>query len=351
MENERKILTEEEKRAMLGFTPPPQEEKQVEEQAESGINPPPNTEVKTETIDLDLSIFDKKFGRKIESEDTLKSLFEKADKYEEVETSKRDLEQKLTEYQNLAERLDPMSNFLNEDEYVRQQFLKKNKDKFEEDVVKALSTLSPSKVKNLSNEEALKTALMVENGLTGEEAEAYLFKKYDVESFDFNDMDLGLKAQIKVDVKNAKERLAKLYDGIDIPQKVDWETARTQVKQSWEKPLDEIVKGIKTIKLDEEIDFVVTDEMKAGLYDSVLSELVAKQTKPSKEVGEQLYAALQDKIVLSNMDKVIKSMKADIYEKAKEQLRKEVHNDKPLNESSRTGSESEDNDSKVLRLL
>lgn len=345
MEEERKVLSQEEKAALFGFQPQKEEAEKEPEKEEQ------KTETKVDEVNLDLSIFDKKFGRKIESEDTLKSLFEKADKYEEVETSKKDLEQRLSEYQSLAERLDPMSNFLNEDEYVRQQFLKKNKDSFDEDVVKALSALSPSKVKNLSNEEALKTALMVENGLTGEEAEAYLFKKYDVESFALEDMDLGLKAQIKVDVKNAKERLAKLYDGIEIPQKVDWETARAQVKQSWEKPLDEIVKGIKTIKLDEEIDFVVTDEMKAGLYDSVLSELVAKQTKPSKEVGAQLYASLQDKLILSNMDKVVKSMKADIYEKVKEELRREVHNDKPLNESSRTGSEIEDNDAKVLRLL
>lgn len=353
MEEGRKILSADEKAALFGFKQPektadvvePADEK-IKQKAEEIEKAPPKEEV-----NLDFSVFEKKFGRKIEKEEELRSLFENADKYVEVETSKKDLEQRLAEYQSLAEKLDPLSHFANEDEYVRQQFLKKNKDKFDGDVINTLSTLSPSKIKNLPESEALKLSLMIEDGLTREEADAYLSKKYGTDSFDFEDMDLGVKAEIKVDAKNARAKLAKLYDGIDIPQKVDYETARKQVKESWEKPLDEIVKSIKTIKLDEGIDFVVTDEMKEGLFEGTLSELMAKQVKPSTEIGKQVYADLQDKIVLKNMDKVVKSMKADIYEQVKEELRKQVHNDKPLNESSRTGSAEESNDDKVRRLL
>lgn len=351
-----RVLSNEEKAALFSFQQPPKEvekteDKPIEKVSQEGQQTEKSANIVTDEVNLDFSVFEKKFGRKIEKEEELKSLFENADKYVEVETSNKDLAQKLAEYQSLAERLDPLSNFLNEDEYVRQQFLKKSKDKFDGDVINALSTLSPSKIKNLPESEALKLSLMVEDGLTREEADAYLLKKYGTDSFDLEEMDLGVRAEIKVDAKSARAKLAKLYDGIDIPQKIDYETARKQVKESWEKPLDEIVKSIKTIKLDEGIDFVVTDDMKEGLFDGTLSELMAKQVKPSKEIGARLYAELQDKIVLSNMSKVVKSMKADLYEQVKEELRKQVHNDKPLNESSRTGDASESNDDKVMRIL
>ena len=330
----------------------------VKEEVKEEVKEVVKEEVKKEEVkeevevpQFDLALVNKRFEREIESEDALKTLFEKADKYDDTKSSYDETLQKMTEYQNLAEKLDPMSNFLNEDEYIRQQFLKKNIDTLGEDAVKALSVLSPSKIKEMSDIDALKTQLMVDIGLNSAEADAYLLKKYDVDDFSSEDLDVGVKATMKVDVKTAKDGLNKLYDGIEIPTKTDYEAARTQLKESWDNPLNELVKGIDKIQIAEGLDFSVTDEMKEGLKESSLSWLMSKQVKPSEEAAANLVGQIKDQIVLKNIDKVVKSITADLKEQMKAGERTEYHNDTPLNDSSRTTDQTEDNDSKMSKLL
>ena len=192
---------------------------------------------------------------------------------------------------------------------------------------------------------------MVNEGLTCEKADAYLMRHYDLDDLESEEMDAATRASIKVDVKNAKKRLSDLYQGIDIPQKVDFETARTQLKESWSSPLGDIVKGIDKIQLEEGFDFVVTDDMKQGLFEETLSEIMIRQLKPGQDSASQIVGAIKDKIVLRNIDKVVKSLTSDIREKVKAEVRAEIHNDKPLNSSSRNSTGPSDNDSKMRSML
>jgi hypothetical protein len=338
-----RVITPEEKAQMFGVQPPQGEPTEQKEQA--------SEPVKVVEKDFDITSFNNKFGREFTNEEEVKSFLEKAVKFDEVEASNSELTKKMAEYQNLVSKVDPMAHFLNEDEYIRQQFLKNSQGKMGEEVIKTVSSLSPSKLKDLNGVEALKIDLMVNEGLTGEEAEAYLQKKYDVEDFNSEDIDVATKASIKVDVKNAKNRLSELYKGIEIPSKVDYEQARVQLKETWDRPMNDLVKGIDKIQLEEGIDFIVTDEMKAGLLEETLNEVITRQLKPGKETAAELVGVMKDKIILRNMDKVVKSLSADIREQMKAELRKEVHNDKPLNTASRTTASTEDNDSKMRSLL
>jgi hypothetical protein len=367
MSEEGRVLTMEEKQAIMSGKPAtetPHEEKTTEtapkeeapkkdEGVSKGVKEGASEGVeKEDDVVFDITSFNKKFEKEFESEDALKALFEKADKYESTKTSYDETLQKMTEYENLVEKLDPMSNFLNEDEYKRQQFLMKNKDGMNDDAVKALSVLSPSKVNEMSDKDALKTQLMVDKGLSAMKAEAYLLNKYGIEEFGDEDIDIGVQATIDVDVHDAKKNLSSLYDGIDIPTKTDYATARTQLKDSWNEPLMEIVKGIDKIQVAEGLsDFVVTEKMKEGLVESTMQWLMSKQIKPSEDAAANIVGQIKDRIVLDNIDKVIKSAEADITEKVKAEMRKDIHNDKPLNESSRATETNLDNDAKMSKLL
>jgi len=347
-----KVLSDAEKQALMQGG----EQGQVEEKPTNEPVKKEETEVVEEKVEekpteFDYSAFNKRFGREVNDEESLKSLFEKADNYEATKKSHDETTKLLTEYKGLAEKLDPMAYFANEDEYVRQQFLKNKAGELGDDAIKALSVMSPSRVKELSNVEAIKLNLMVDKGLDGKEADAYMSKHYEVEDFNDEDLDAGVTATFKVDGKDAKDSLGKLYDGIDIPTKTDYETARTQLKESWESPVSELVKGIDKIQLEEGLDFVVTDAMKEGLEQSVTDYVMSNQLKPSEEAGAQIAGMLREQLVIQNLDKVIKSVRADLEESFKAENRAKIHNDKPLDSSNRSENQNEDNDSKMSRIL
>lgn len=359
MSEERKIVSEEEKRNILLGQPrqeAPKEE--VKEEIKEEIKDETKEtktdvkdETKTEVSEFDYSFFKTKFEREIESEDALKSLFEKADKYEETNKSFGELSQKLDEYKNIADKFDPMKNFLNEDEYKRQQLLIRDGDKLGEDAIKALSVLTPARVKELSDVDALKTQLMIDKGITSKEAEIFLSSKYGVDGFSADDIDDSVKTVMKVDAIDARRNVEKLYEGIDVPTKTDYEAAREQLKDSWKEPIPELVKGIDKIQIAEGLDFIVTDDMKEGLAENALSFVMSKQMKPSEEVGASIVGQLKDSIILNNMDKVVKSIRADLAEEFKAETRKTIHNDKPLDDSTRSEHTVEDNDAKMNRIM
>jgi len=307
-------------------------------------------EEKTEDTptEFDYGDFSKRFGREIGDEQSLKSLFEKADEYETVKESNGKMTEQLTEYKSLAEKLNPMEYFANEDEYVRQQFLKNNK--LGDDAIKALSTMSPSKVGELSNTEAIKLNLMVDKELSSEEADAYMSKHYDVDDFS-DELDAGVSATLKVDGKDAKNSLGKLYDGIEVPEKVDYETARTQLKDSWDNPISELVKGIDKIQLEEGLDFVVTDAMKEGMEEATLQYVMSKQMSPSEDAGAQIAGMIREQLVVQNLSQILKSAKADWQEQFKADTRSKIHNDRPLNDSTRSEKDNRNNDEKMDSVL
>jgi len=342
-------LTQEERMAIiLGKATPPPKEEPAPEKTDEGLNEGASEGIKEP--EFDFGVFEKKFGRKIEKEDDLKTLFEKADKHEELKKSYSETVEKLNEYKGLAEKLDPLANFLNEDEYKRQQLLIQKQGKLSEDAVKSLSVLTPNKVKELSDVEALKIDLMIAKDLTSKEAEDYLLNKYGIEDFG-DDMEERTKTVIKVDAKDARKEVLKLYEGISVPTKTDYEAARTQLKQSWERTIPEIVKSIDKIQIAEGIDFVVTDDMKKGMDAYVESLVLSKQIKPSEAAGAEILGHLKDEILIRNIGNVVKSMENDLREKIKAETRAYLHNDKPLDEGNRGTETQLDNDAKVRKLL
>ena len=82
-----------------------------------------------------------------------------------------------------------------------------------------------------------------------------------------------------------------------------------------------------------------------------MSWIMSKQIKPSEEAGAEIIGNLKDQLILNNMDDVIKSIDSDLEERYKEGERKRTHNDKILNDSTRSDDSAESNDEKMSRIL
>lgn len=291
-----------------------------------------------------------KLEREIETEDDLKSYFDKASKYEGLNKQIEGLQQDKAELTSLASKgLTGRDYFDSDDEYIRQQFLTSNKEKFSEAALSVLSNLSPEKVKKLDPIEAIKVNLMVENSnLEKSEVEALILDEYGLEG-EPDEWSNAAKGKMKVAANNAKKSLGNLYKGIEIPEKVDWDAKREEFKGSWEKPLTDIVDGVDKIQLTEDLAFDVTPDMKEGMKDGFMNQLLVSQALPSEEAAASIVGAMRSKILESQFDKVMKVVSDAADERAKEKYRKEIHNDTDINNETRVeGKDDEVLEGKAL---
>ena len=286
---------------------------------------------------FDAEYFKNTFGVEVPDIESAKGIFEKASKFDEVFNERETYATRIAELEALESKVDPLSYFSSEDAFVREQFILKNKD-IDANVLNVVSNLSPSKVGGLSDFEAVKLKMFIDNpDLEGgqEGVVELLADRYGVTVEELSEGDLSgvVKNKLKLDGKQAKEGLNKLYEGIDIPKKVDVNQVRTEVKTAWEAPLKEIVKGIDKISIAEGLDFVVTDDMKEGLYDEYLQSLGNSMTKPSVDIGKQIAGEMRKALLIDNIDKLAQFIDKQSEEKWKAHFKAQVHNPNPLNES------------------
>ena len=290
----------------------------------------------TPAPEFDMKSFSSLLGEEYNDIDSVKTYLKKGKEYDALLSEKQTYESKIAELQGVADKINPLSLFASEDEYVRQQFLLKNKD-MDVELLSKVSNLTPSKIDKLSPFEALKLQMLVDNPtIEGGEAGVVelLEDKYGILE-DYDSLDRVTKNKLALEAKTAKASLKNLYNGIDVPKKVDIGAERESLKTSWERPLKDIVDGIEKLSIAEGVDFVVTPEMKSGLFEEALSSIVNNLTKPSVDVASELAGKLREKILLKNLDTVIKNIKTQAMEEAKAHYKQEVHNTRPLNNDGR----------------
>jgi len=284
--------------------------------------------------------FNKTFGVDYKDVDSVKGVFDKASKYDQVFTEREQFSKRVSELEVLEEKVNPLSFFSSPDAYLREQFLLKNPS-LDPGVLKVVSDLTPGKIEELSPLKALQVQMLVANPSIdgGEEGVAELIAdKYGVsieELEDYESLDRKVKNKIKLDGQSARGDLKKLYDGIDVPQKVDLNQVRADIKTSWESPLKEMVKGIDKLSIAEGLDFIVTDEMKAGLFEERLSQLSNGLVKPTTEVAQELASEIRKELLTKNLDKIVQFIDKTSEEKWKAHFRGAVHNTTPLNDQNR----------------
>lgn len=326
-------------------------EEKVEEKEEKVEEQSAQNETKEETtVETPEFSFDsfkgyakEKFEKDIDSEDTLKSYLDKASEYDTLKTSVEELEQRKLELENLAKKVDGRSWFANDDEFVRQQFLKNSEGKFSESALGVLSNLSPEKVKKLSPIEAIKAQRMVDYpDMEKHEVEELVKSELGVEDFEQEEWDTLPKAKMKKLASDAKKSLSKLYDGIEIPKAVDYAESREGLKQTWNEPIKATIDGITKLELSENLAFDLTSEMKEGLESEIMNEILVSQAKPTEETLAEVSGRIRSKLLERNMDSVLKVVENTIEERIKAEYQKKVHNTSDLNESKRTDSTSDD---------
>lgn len=293
---------------------------------------------------FDFDVFNKTFGGEYKDVDSIKGVFDKASKYEQVATEREQYSKRVAELEGLEAKVNPLNFFSSPDAYLREQFLLKNPS-LEPEVLRVVSDLTPGKIDGLDPLKALKVQMLVANPDIdgGEDGVAELIaSKYGIsadELVDFENLDRSVKNRIKLDAKTARVDLKKMYDGIDIPQTVDLGQMRTDIKTAWESPLKEIVKGIDKLRLADGYDFTVTDEMKAGILEERLSKLSNNLVKPTQEMGEELSAKIKKELLVKNMDKIVQFIDKTSEEKWKAHFRADVHNTQPLNDQDRQSAD------------
>lgn len=298
----------------------------------------PVNDVKTDPV-FDLGAFNKKFSKEFD-ETTLTEYLSKADRYDELERTHNEFQQKYSELETVARRVtNPLEYFASEDEYIRQQFLKNKASQFSEESMSVLAKLTPSSIDKLNPWEALKTDMLVSNpDLEGgmDAVDELLRDKYGIEG-DYEQQDTKAKNLIKIDAKNAKANLKRLYEGIEVPKAVNIEESRTQLRDAWDTPLKQMVEGLNKIKVAEGLDFTVTGEMKKGLEEELMTAVLNGWVRPSKDSASELMAYATDKLLMRNMDTVISHITKTKEVELREKIRAELENRAPLNNESKEG--------------
>lgn len=349
MELELKPMTDEEKSQMMGGQPQSPSEPVVETQT-PGVTPPVETPAPT-VSEFQLDAFNKKFGTQYDKEELILEVLSKGTKFQEIASAKEQAEKKIAELTEVARKnVNPRSFFSSDDAYMREQLLLKNKGN--EEQVRYLSNLSPSRIGKMDDYEALKLSLLIDNPeLDGGEAGAVelLNEKYNFDG-DLETADRATKNRILLDAKAARKSLSSLFDGIEIPDVVDWETKVQSHKDSWSVPAKELVNGISELKLSEDIAFTVDQSLKEGVFEEVLEELSRNQTSLTPEALQDAAGRVREILLLRNLDKVLKHIETTVEERSKAKFRQEMHNDKPINDGASVSGE-EDLNTQTLNVL
>jgi len=292
------------------------------------------TQTENTTSVFDLKAFNEKFSRTFNDENEILNLFEKATKSDELERNFSELSQKYTEIEEAAIKgVDWQKWFKNEDEFKRQQFLMKHGDEYNEEAINVLNKLTPSSIEKMNAWDVLKTSLLLDKDIEGGEQAVVdlLMDKYGVDTDSWDSMDTKVKNQIKLDAKAARASLKGLYDGIELPRAVDPVTRSSQLKEVWESPLKDIVSGIDKLHIAEGIEFAVPEDLRSGIAEELMTEVVRGRMTPSVEVGAELAARARERILMRNLDKIVAHVENLADAKAKEKYRAKVENNEPVN--------------------
>lgn len=337
---------------LLGMTPVSDEEKAkafgsgsqgagasegISEGTNDGVNAPDpsNTPPVTEPAKFTLEVFNQTFGTTFDKDDVLKDVISKGMKFSEVEKQIADLKAKNDELLAVANKsINPRSYFSSDDAYLREQLILKNKDNAE--LVKHLTDLTPTKIQSLTDADALKYSIILDTpnldgGIAG--AEELLQEKYGYID-DPESMTRVQKNQLMLDAKQARARLNSLYEGITIPDATSWEGATQRVRDSWSKPAQDLVDGINELQLSDGLNFVVDPSSKEGILEEVLAELSRNRVDLNEEALRNVAGIVRTRLVERNLDKIISHVSTTAAEKAKAELRAQVHNDTSLNNTS-----------------
>lgn len=298
--------------------------------------------------DVFFDSFNKRYNTTFKSDDEIKPLFElpkKITEYEEKVKNYSELEQSVEKYkQELEEsKANSMSDLLN-DPLIRKAFVASQlKQKYPDRDEFVMQEIAMSDIDRMSDIDAIaKEKMATIKGLTFEEAKLAKLADFGIDpTTSPEEWDSVAKARVKIAGAEAKERIKGLLNGIQMPQvqtKEQKETLMAQAKEEKIKltaPLKEKYKQFDKY-VNGKVEFVVPDEFKAKLDDVFQGFFIDS----GLEVNEKTLAAAEkykrDLFLEEYLPKIIEVAEKQAVTTYKEQIEKELHNDKPLNTATAT---------------
>lgn len=313
--------------------------------------PTPAPTPEPEPVKFTLDVFNTTFGTTFEQEDGLKDVISKGLKYSDIEKEKSDLARKVDELSGTVNKtLNPRSYFSSDDAYLREQLLLKNKENA--DAVKYLVDLTPTKIKSMSDYEALKYNMLINNpALDGGEAgaEELIQAEYNFDG-DMESLTRVERNKMMLNAKEARKTLGSLYEGIEIPDTQSWESTQQSIRDNWSVPAKDLVDGITKLQLSEDLEFVVDPATKQGILEEVLNEVSRNRIDVNESAMRDIAGIVRTRLVERNLDNIIKHVRTTATEAERERLRHEIHNDTPLNNASGAGDATDVNTETLKKL-
>jgi hypothetical protein len=298
---------------------------------------------------LFIESINKRYGTQYKGDDEVKNVFglpQKVIEYEKTIKEKEELAKSVEEkYKKELEDLKSSgTSALLEDPLIRRAFVASQlKAKYPDRDEFVLQEIAMSDIDKMSDIDAIAKERMVSiKGLTLEEAKLAKLADFGIDaSTDPEEWDSVAKARVKIAGAEAKERIKALLNGVEIPKTISKEDREKLAVKAF----DEKVKAITPVReqfkkfdkyVNGDFEFVVPDEFKAKLDDMFKSWFIDGKV----DVNENTIRNAE--MFKRNMflDEYFPKMREVIVKQAqtalKEQLDKELHNDKPLNTASAT---------------
>jgi hypothetical protein len=182
----------------------------------------------------DLGKINKTFGTEFKTVDELLASDIPSRYKEHPEVSKRvtekdtELQDLRTQLEEMQGQLDPMAYFANQQEYIRQQLLKKHP----EYDPSALAKIVNSDIEKADAISVLKMQLLLKNGDVFESESSAMEYLQDQYGFDpdtpFNELESKIKTKILLDAKQARQEFKTLQQEIQLPSKEAGKAEREQ---------------------------------------------------------------------------------------------------------------------------
>jgi hypothetical protein len=295
--------------------------------------------------------FNKRYNTTYKSDDEVKPLFELPKKITEYEEKVKDRDELVKSVEQYKKDLEELRAFGNSDllkdpliqkAFVASQLKNKypNRDEF------LLQEIAMSDLDKMSDIEAIAKEKMIDiKGLTFERAKLAKLADFGVDST-VNPEEWGEveKARIQIAGAEAKQRMKQILEGITLPKQVTKEEKEAMATKALEDKVRTTAPIRETFKkFDEYVNgdfkFVVPDEYKAtldGVFQGMFIDSGLEVNETNLKNAEFFKRAM---FVEEYFPKMVEIIKKEAQTALKEQIEKELHNEKPLNTTTATDQE------------
>ena len=260
------------------------------------------------------------------------------------EEKDKELASLTEENKKLADAYDPMSHFVNKEEYIRQQLMKKFPD-YDPAVLSQIVGIDMSK---LSDVQVLTYELKLEHGAAVDQpgkvsSQDILNDKYGIDPDDEEGPSVLAKGKMEIDANLARKKLLGLSKEVEIPNMDEIQAKKQEAIESATKawgPVikDELAKSLNKVtftqrgpdgKFEEFFSFEIDQKYRdaiASKADAIVKDLSVRGVEITDQVKAGIFRSFQDRYVLDNLPKILKSHTSKAVAEMDEKTFAEIHN-------------------------